>query len=325
MENQIRRHGSLRFEENARSGRGEFKTQKNVRRFVVGKSSAQGCLGKKALEPVAKKAVVSHLQAEHNLSERQACRLVRLSRSVYRYAAQPRDDSEIQKALAELAARHPEFGFKKMFLTLRRLGRPWNHKRVYRIYCLMRLNRKRKHKRRVPTRNPLPLAVPGGFNQMWSADFMQDTLWDGRRFRTFNVIDDFNREALAVEIDTSISAQRVVRILDQIALWRGLPARIRFDNGPELTALAVADWAEANSVELEFIKPGKPMQNGFIERFNRSYREAVLNMYIFESLEEVRIETEKWLGVYNQHRPHEALGNLSPMEHLQKFSPETVI
>jgi len=269
--------------------------------------------------------VVSHLQSEHNLSERRACRLVKLARSVYRYAARPRNDSEVQKALTELAERHPEFGFRKMFLTLRRLGKGWNHKRVYRVYCSMKLNRRRKHKRRVPTRNPLPLCVPEAVNQMWSADFMQDALWDGRRFRTFNVIDDFNREALAVEIDTGISAKRVVRILDQIAEWRGLPAQIRFDNGPELTALAVAEWAEENNVELEFIKPGRPMQNGFIERFNRSYREAVLNMYIFETLEEVRTETEKWLGVYNQHRPHEALGNLSPMEYLQKFKPETVI
>lgn len=154
---------------------------------------------------------------------------------------------------------------------------------------------------------------------------MSDALWDGRRFRTFNVIDDFNREALAVEVDTGISAQRVVRILDRIADWRGLPTRIRFDNGPELTALAVADWAEENGVELEFIKPGCPMQNGFIERFNRSYREAVLSRYIFETLEDVKAETEKWLGVYNQHRPHDSLGNLTPAEYLQTFSPETVI
>jgi putative transposase len=265
------------------------------------------------------------LQTEHHLSERRACRLVNLARSVFRYAAHPRDDGEIQSALAELAARHPEFGFKKMFLTLRRLGHLWNHKRVYRIYCALKLNLKRKHKRRLPTRNPLPLAVPLEANQVWSADFMSDALWDGRRFRTFNVIDDFNREALAIEIDTGISAQRVVRILNQIAVWRGLPTHIRFDNGPELTALAVADWAEENEVELEFIKPGCPMQNGFIERFNRSYREAVLNMYIFESLEDVRAETEKWLDVYNQHRPHESLGNLTPVEYLQNFNLKTVI
>jgi transposase InsO family protein len=120
----------------------------------------------------------------------------------------------------------------------------------------------------------LPFAVPEAVNQVWSADFMSDALWNGKRFRPFNVIDDFNREALAVEIDSGISAQRVVRILDQIAVWRGLPKRIRFDNGPELTALAVADWAEENGVALEFIKPGRPMQNGFIERFNQSNRES---------------------------------------------------
>lgn len=259
------------------------------------------------------------------MSERRACRLVNLARSVFRYAAHPRDDSPIQSALTELAAKHPEFGFRKMFLTLRRLEHLWNHKRVYRVYCQLKLNLKRRHKRRIPTRNPLPLAVPIEANQVWSADFMSDALWDGRRFRTFNVIDDFNREALAIEIDTGISAQRVVRILDQIVVWRGLPSRIRFDNGPELTALAVADWAEENGVELEFIKPGRPMQNGFIERFNRSYREAVLNMYVFETLEDVKTETEKWLGVYNQQRPHESLGNLSPIEYLRKYGSETVI
>ena len=288
--------------------------------------STSTCFKWKAKYGGMEAAIVSHLQNEHHLSERRACRLVKLARSVYRYPARPRDDSAIQAALAEIAARHPEFGFKKIFLTLRRFGHLWNHKRVYRVYCAMRLNRRRKHKRRLPARNPLPLSVPEGFNQVWSADFMQDALWDGRRFRPFNVIDDFNREALAIEIDISLSANRVVRILDQIAAWRGFPAAIRFDNGPELTALAVAaDWAEENGVELEFIKPGRPMQNGFIERFNRSYREAVLNMFIFENLEEVRTETEKWLGVYNRHRPHEALGNLSPIEYLQTFSPETVI
>lgn len=267
---------------------------------------------------------MAHLQTEHRMSERRACRLVNFARSVYRYAARPRDDSEVQAKLTELAARHPEFGFRKMFLTLRRLGHLWNHKRVYRIYCALKLNLKRKHKRRLPTRNPLPLAVPVGLNEVWSADFMSDALWDGRRFRTFNVIDDFNREALAVEIDTGISARRVVRILDQIAVWRGLPAKIRFDNGPELTALAVADWAEENGVELAFIKPDCPMQNGFIERFNRSYREAVLDIYIFETLEEVKKETEKWLNVYNTERPHDSLGNLTPVEYLQKFNPKTV-
>ena len=147
---------------------------------------------------------------------------------------------------------------------------------------------------------------------------MSDALWDGRRFRTFNVVDDFNREALAIEVDTSLPSTRVTRVLDQIAEWRGLPAKLRFDNGPEFTAVAVADWAEQNQVELEFIKPGKPMQNGFIERFNRTYREAVLDMYIFETLDDVRNKTNEWLEIYNHHRPHDSLGGMPPSEYLAK-------
>ena len=153
-------------------------------------------------------------------------------------------------------------------------------------------------------------------NECWSADFMSDALWDGPRFRTFNVVDDFNREALAIVIDFNLPAARVVRELDQIAAVRGYPLKLRLDNGPEFIALALAEWAEQHGVTLEFIKPGKPMQNGFIERFNRSYREAVLDMYVFQNLEEVREQTEKWLKEYNEERPHEALGHLTPREYL---------
>ncbi|MDX6576443.1 MAG: putative transposase [Blastocatellia bacterium] len=151
---------------------------------------------------------------------------------------------------------------------------------------------------------------------------MSDALWDGPRFRTFNVVDDFNREALAIAIDFNLPAQRVVRELDQIAAVRGYPLKLRLDNGPEFIALALADWAEQHGVTLEFIKPGKPMQNGFIERFNRSYREAVLDMFVFQSLEEVREQTEKWLKQYNEERPHEALGHLTPREYLLTHTAE---
>jgi len=144
---------------------------------------------------------------------------------------------------------------------------------------------------------------------------MSDALWDGPRFRTFNVVDDFNREAMTIAIDFNLPAQRIVRELDQIAAVRGYPLKLRLDNGPEFIALALADWAEQHGVTLEFIKPGKPMQNGFIERFNRSYREAVLDMFVFQSLEEVREQTEKWLKEYNEERPHEALGHLTPREY----------
>ncbi len=258
------------------------------------------------------------MKTDHEMSERRACTSVRLSRTVYRYEPLPNRDIEIGEALQQLASKHPEMGFGKFFGMLRRQGKSWNHKRVHRVYCRIKLNKRRKHKRRLPVRNPAPLSVPEAVNECWSADFMSDALWDGRRFRTFNVVDDYNREALSIEVDLSLPSQRVVRVLDRIAEWRGLPQRLRFDNGPEFTAIAVAEWAEQNDVELEFIKPGKPMQNGFIERFNRTYREAVLNMYIFETLTDVRSQTEKWLETYNHHRPHDSLGGMPPSEYLTK-------
>ncbi len=144
----------------------------------------------------------------------------------------------------------------------------------------------------------------------------------GRRFRTFNVVDDFNREALAIEVDFSLTAERVVRVLERIAAVRGYPLKLRTDNGPEFIAVALADWAEQHGVTLEFIKPGKPMQNGFIERFNRSYREAVLDMFVFQTLNEVREQTATWLKEYNEERPHDSLGDMTPREFLLTKNPE---
>jgi putative transposase len=190
------------------------------------------------------------------------------------------------------------------------------------VYCSLKLNKRRKGKRRLPTRNPTPLVVPEAMNECWSADFMSDALWDGRRFRTFNVVDDFNREALTIAVDFSLTAERVVRELDRIAAERGYPLKLRLDNGPEFIALALAEWAEQHGVTLEFIKPGKPMQNGFIERFNRSYRQAVLDMFVFQTLNEVREQTETWLKEYNEERPHDALGDMTPREFLLTQKPE---
>ena len=259
-----------------------------------------------------KREAVGCLKREHRLSERWACGAVDLSRTAYRYKRKDRGDGAIVDALSDLAKNHHDLGFGKFYDLLKTDGHGWNHKRVHRVYCAMKLNKRRKYKRRLPPRTPEPLAVPEEFNQSWSADFMSDALADGRRFRTFNVIDDFNREVLAIEVDLNIGSQRVIRVLGRIAEIRGLPQRIRFDNGPEFTSIAVADWAEANQVELEFIKPGRPMQNGFIERFNRTYRQAVLDMYIFESLDQVRELTADWLEFYNCRRPHDALGGMPP-------------
>jgi len=182
----------------------------------------------------------------------------------------------------------------------------------------MALHLKRKPKKRLPARAAQTLVVPLQANQTWSLDFMSDALSNGRTFRTLNVIDDFNREALWIEVDTSLPAERVVRVLDQLLDWRGKPACIRMDNGPELISQRLESWAKDHHIELLHIQPGKPAQNAYIERFNRTYREDVLDAYLFDDLQEVRHITERWLEDYNTIRPHEALQGLPP----RQFGPQ---
>lgn len=250
------------------------------------------------------------------MSVRWACRAFGISRMVYHYEPDTTRDEPVIEALQKLVDRYPRYGFGKLFPILRRQGNRWNHKRVYRVYCALKLNMRRKGKKRLPNRSPEPLSVPVAMNQCWSADFMSDALWCGRRFRTFNLVDDFNREALGIEVDLNLPAHRVVRVLERVAAWRGYPAKLRLDNGPEMTSVKLAEWAETNGVQLEFIQPGKPTQNSFIERFNRTYREEVLDMYVFKRLSEVKEITAKWINEYNDERPHESLGNLTPTEYL---------
>jgi putative transposase len=254
--------------------------------------------------------------AAHGTSERRACRVVGLSRSVKRYEYKRRDDGEVIDALARLAERHPRFGFRKLFILLRKAGHGWNHKRVWRVYCSMKLNLRRRCKKRYQPAAPAPLLQPIRPNQGWSADFMSDALSDGRVFRTFNVIDDYNREALRIEVDVSLAAERITRVLEQLILVRGRPERIRVDHGPEFTSALFTAWCETNGIEVEFTQPGKPTQNGFIERFNGSYRDGVLDAWAFMDLGQVREETERWLRDYNTVRPHESLGDVSPIEFL---------
>ena len=228
------------------------------------------------------------------MSIRRACRILSLSRTVYFYQPDTRRDEPVIQALPELAERYPRYSFKTLFQILRRQGNTWNHKRVHWIYCLLKLNFRRKGKQCLPVRNPVPLSTPEALNQSWSIDFMHDPLVCGRRFRTFNMVDDFNREALATEIDLNIPAQRMARVLEKIVASRGYPLRMRLDNGPELVSLA--QWAEEHGVMLDFIKPGKPTQNAFIERFNRTYRTEILDFYLFRTLNEAREITERWLA-----------------------------
>ena len=245
-----------------------------------------------------------YLHAHHSLSVRRACRCVGLGRAAYYKPvvdALARDRAVIE-ALSTLAEAKPGLGFWKLFRRLRRQGYPWNHKRVYRVYCQLNLNRRRRTKKRIPQRDPLPLTVPERPNQCWSADFMNDGLYDGTRFRTFNVIDDFNREALAIEIDTSLPAARLVRVFEQLKAERGLPEVLRTDNGPEFLGKIFIEWCRAQGVSIAYIEPGEPNQNAYIERFNRSYRNEVLNTWLFRSLEDAREITWAWMLEYNEER-----------------------
>jgi putative transposase len=249
------------------------------------------------------------------MSIRKACAALGVSRSYYAYKPNPRDDGEVIAALTGLAEKKPTWGFSKLFNVVRQQGKAWNHKRVWRVYCLLKMNLKRKAKKRRPATCRKVVAQPLAPNHCWSVDFMRDTLYGGRVFRTFNVVDDYNREALIVEIDTNLPSGRVVRTLDRIAEVRGgYPEKLRMDNGPEFAGTIMAAWSEAHGVELEFIQPGKPTQNSYIERFNRTYREEVLDLYIFNTLAEVRSVTEQFINEYNEERPHESLGNMTPVE-----------
>ena len=231
-----------------------------------------------------------YLVEEHELPVRRACESVGLSRSAwYRPLVDWAErDGAVIEALSDLAETKPGLGFWKLYDRLRRAGHLWNHKRLHRIYCDLRLNQRRRAKKRVPTRHPQPLALPTALNQVWSADFMSDALYRGPRFRTFNVLDDFNREALAIEIDTSLTSLRLIRVFEQLAEERGLPGMLRVDNGPEFLGSEFTEWCQTNGIFIDYIEPGKPNQNAYVERFNRSYRTEVLDIYLFTSLDEVR-------------------------------------
>jgi len=269
---------------------------------------------------------VRYLRDQHQMSIRRACASVGLARAAwYRPLVDWMErDKAIIDALGSLAEKKPGLGFWKLYARLRRQGHRWNHKRLHRVYCRLKLNRRRRTKRRVPTRDPLPLMVPEQPNRVWSADFMSDALYNGVRFRTFNVIDDFNREVLSIEIDTSLPSARLARVFDQLELERGLPDVLRVDNGPEFLGSTFVDWCERHGVLIDYIEPGKPNQNAFIERFNRTFRTEVLDTWLFRNLDEIRQLTWAWMLEYNEERDHDSLGGLTPAEVLANARVSTL-
>lgn len=264
--------------------------------------------------PSRLKEVAQEAVSTRGVNIRLACSAVGISETCYRY--QPKlssENAEIADWLIRLTHNQKNWGFGLCYLFLRNVkGYRWNHKRVYRIYRELELNLRIKPKKRIVREKPEPLAVPTTINDCWSMDFMHDQLADGRSYRLFNVIDDFNREGLAIDVDFSLPAARVMRSLDQVIEWRGKPKQIRCDNGPEYISGLLTTWAEQRGVRLTFIQPGKPQQNAYIERYNRTVRYDWLGQYLFDSIAEVQDHATRWLWTYNNERPNMALGGITP-------------
>ena len=266
----------------------------------------------------ARREAVHWIRERFGISERRACPLMSIQRSTMRYQS-TRDDSELLAQILELAAKLPRYGYRRIYDRLRRLGVVVNRKRVYRIYREANLAVRRKKRKKVAQANRLPRLNATKANEQWAMDFMSDSLNDRRRFRTLNVIDEGTRECLAIEVDTSINGHRVTRVLDRIVARRGAPSRIVVDNGSEFTGRALDLWAHRNGVELVFIRPGRPIENCFIESFNSRFRDECLNLYWFTSLSSARRIIEGWREEYNHMRAHSSLGSLTPIEYAAKL------
>lgn len=241
-----------------------------------------------------------------------------MPKSLY-YYKHIKDDSIVITKLQKLAENKPNEGQDKFYSRIRNEGIVWNYKRVRRVYLKLGMNKRRRVKKRINDRVKVPLVVPQCANDTWSMDFMHDVLMNGRKFRTLNIIDDFNREALAVDAYFSIGSKRVVNVLERVVKERGKPRMIRVDNGPEFIGSVLSDWCYENEIDLHHIQPGKPNQNSYIERFNRTFRQDVLDIHLFESIEQVRYYADEFINDYNLFRPHESLNEISPVNYkLQK-------
>jgi putative transposase len=261
--------------------------------------------------------LVQWMVEEHGVSQRQACATVSVPRSSIQYSAKFKNDTPVINALQALVEKHPAIGFWQSHFRLRRKGHTWNHKKVYRVYTSLKLNIRRRFKKRLPTRVKQALFQPVAINHVWSIDFMSDSLWDGRKFRVLNVVDDYNRQMLAMEADFSLPALRVIRVLEYLKEFRGLPKMIRVDNGPEFISHQLDEWCRKHNIFLLYIQPGKPMQNGYVERCNGSIRKELLNANVFYTLNEVRAYIEEWMLDYNNDRPHKSLGYRAPVDLLE--------
>lgn len=260
---------------------------------------------------------------EEEITTARACRILDLDRSMYYYES-VKDDSIVESKLMEYASSKTlcNRGFPEYYKRIRREGLLWNHKRVERVYKKLKLNKRRKHKRRIPNPVRTPLVQPIGPNITWSMDFMCDRLENGRKIRILNILDDFNREALLMHVDYSFPSAKVVELVKQVIDWRGRPINIRTDNGTEFIAKEFTAFCNIKGQEINHIRiqKGKPNQNSYIERFNGSYRSAVLDAFNLENKTHAQYETDVWMEDYNHSHPHESLNDLPPVEYLSAIN-----
>lgn len=270
--------------------------------------------------PDAKRDAVARACKAHGVSQRRACDVLGVDRTSVRYRSIRPDDGELREAMKAVAAERRRFGYRRIHVMLERQGIVMNQKKLRRLYREEKLQVRKRggRKRALGTRRPI--GVPNGANERWSLDFVSDAFTDGRRFRVLAVVDDYSRECLALVADTSLSGLRVTRELDGLIKRRGKPTTIVSDNGTELTSTAVLKWCQETGVEWHYIQPGKPMQNGFVESFNGSFRDECLNETLFSSLTDARAQIIAWKEDYNQQRPHSSLGNLTPIEYATKMA-----
>ena len=271
------------------------------------------------VRPAAKREAVAHLQAQHGMSERRACAVISVDRSLIRYRSMRPDDSALRDRLRGLAQERRRFGYRRLFILLQRAGEKSGITRIYRLYREEGLAVRKRRSRRKAIGTRAPILVEVRPNARWSLDFVHDQMDNGRRFRVLNIVDDVTRRCLAAVPDTSISGARVARELTMLIARHGKPGMIVSDNGTELTSNAVLKWAQDQRIDWHYIAPGKPMQNGYVESFNGRMRDELLNETVFTSMAQVRAVIAAWVADYNTERPHSALGYQTPAAHAAKL------
>jgi putative transposase len=261
--------------------------------------------------------LVRHAVDVHGMPQRRACGLFKIQRSTWYYRSRKDPEAPLRLQLRDLAMSRPRYGYRRLHVLLRRRGLVVNHKKVHRLYREEGLMVRRKTRRKIASQLRTVPPTPVRPNERWSMDFVADVLVDGRRFRTLNVLDMYTREAVAMEVAFSLPSAAVTRALDRAIAERGAqPEVITIDNGTEFTSRIFDNWAHARGIRLDFIRPGKPVENGYVESFNGKYRDECLSQSWFLGLEDARATIARWRIEYNEARPHSSLGNLAPAEYL---------